>query len=80
MHDNKLPGIIVNRPTQVGENAAKLCGAILSGEPVPRTWATPNQEIEPDQLGKYIADTSVPGSGQWWDWWNLPEKWLPKQG
>lgn len=80
MHDNKLPGIVVNRPTQVGENAAKLCGAILSGVPVPRTWATPNQVIETDQLGKYIADTNIAGSGQWWDWWNLPKKWLPQQG
>jgi ribose transport system substrate-binding protein len=80
MRDNKLPGIIVNRPTQVGENAAKLCGAILSGESVPRTWATPNQVIQTSDLDKYIADTSIPGSGQWWDWWNLPEKWRPKQG
>jgi ribose transport system substrate-binding protein len=80
MHENKLPGIVVNRPTQVGENAVKLCGAILSGQPVPRTWATPNQVIQPDGLAKYIADASIAGSGQWWDWWNLPKQWLPKQG
>jgi hypothetical protein len=36
--------------------------------------------IETDQLGKYIADTNIAGSGQWWDWWNLPKKWLPQQG
>ena len=78
--DNDLKGIIVNRPTQVGENAAKLCGAILSGQPVPKTWATPNQVIPTAEVGKYIADPAIPGSGQWWDWWNLPKQWLPKQG
>ena len=80
MKENNLDGIVVNRPTQVGENAVKLCGAILSGEPVPRTWATPNQVIQPNQLDKYIASSSIAGSGQWWDWWNLPKQWLPKQG
>ena len=80
MQENNLDGIVVNRPTQVGENAVKLCGAILSGEPVPKTWATPNQVIQPDQLDKFIASSSIPGSGQWWDWWNLPKKWLPQQG
>lgn len=79
VHDNHLPGIIVNRPTQVGQHAAELCGAILSGQPVPKEWPTANQVIEPDQVGKYIAP-DVPGSGQWWDWWNLPEQWRPKQG
>ena len=80
MKENNLDGIVVNRPTQVGENAVKLCGAILSGESVPRTWATPNQVIQPNQLDKYIASSSISGSGQWWDWWNLPKQWLPKQG
>jgi ribose transport system substrate-binding protein len=78
--ENNLPAVVVNRPTQVAENAIKLCGAILSGQPVPKEWKTPNQVIESDQLGKYIADSSIAGSGQWWDWWNLPKQWLPKQG
>jgi ribose transport system substrate-binding protein len=80
IHENNLPAVVVNRPTQVAENAIKLCGAILSGQSVPKEWKTPNQVIESDQLGKYIADSSVAGSGQWWDWWNLPKQWLPKQG
>jgi ribose transport system substrate-binding protein len=80
INENKLPAIVVNRPTQVAENAIKLCGAILSGQSVPKEWKTPNQVIESEQLGKYIADSSIAGSGQWWDWWNLPKQWLPKQG
>ena len=80
INDNHLPAIVVNRPTQVAENAIKLCGAILSGQSVPKEWKTPNQVIESGDLGKYIADSSIAGSGQWWDWWNLPKQWLPKQG
>jgi ribose transport system substrate-binding protein len=79
VHSNKLPGIIVDRPTKVGEQAAKLCGAILSGIPVPKVVSTPNQVIKPADLAKYIAP-NTPGSGQWWDWWNLPQQWLPKSG
>jgi ribose transport system substrate-binding protein len=75
--EHELPGIIVDRPTSVGEIAIKTCGAILSGIPVPAVWATPNQVIAPEDIEQYIAE-DVPGSGQWWDWWNLPEEWLPE--
>lgn len=78
VHEYKLPGIIIDRPTSVAQHAVELCGAILSGEPVPREWATPNQVIEPSETGKFIAPNE-PGSGEWWDWWKLPKKWLPKQ-
>lgn len=74
---NDLPGIIVDRPTSVGEIAVKTCGAILSGLPVPSVWGTPNQVIEASDVEQYIAP-DTPGSGQWWDWWNLPEEWLPE--
>jgi ribose transport system substrate-binding protein len=78
--DNNLPAVVVNRPTQVAENAVKLCGAILSGEKVPREWKTPNQVLDTADLDKYIVDSSIPGSAQWWDWWKLPKKWYPKAG
>jgi ribose transport system substrate-binding protein len=78
VHQYKLPGIIVNRPTQVAEHAIQLCGAILSGHPVPKVWPTKNQVIMDNQVGRYIAP-NTPGSDQWWDWWNLPGKWRPGQ-
>lgn len=78
VHEYKLPGIVIDRPTSVAQHAVELCGAILSGQPVPREWVTPNQVILPEETGKYIA-ANEPGSGEWWDWWKLPKKWLPKQ-
>jgi ribose transport system substrate-binding protein len=74
--ENKLPGIIVDRPTIVGANSVATCVAILKGEPVPKVWPTPNQEIKAEDVAEYIAP-NTPGSEEWWDWWNLPEEWLP---
>lgn len=76
---HRLPGIIVNRPTQVAQHAIELCGAILSGVSVPREWPTENQVITTEEVDRFIAP-DTPGSSQWWDWWNLPRQWLPKQG
>lgn len=73
---NDLPGIIVDRPTLVGANSVATCVAILEGKPVPKIWPTPNQEIKAADVGDYIAPNK-PGSEEWWDWWNLPEQWLP---
>jgi ribose transport system substrate-binding protein len=77
VNNNHLPGIVVDRPTKVALNSVKLCGAILSGQPVPKIWKTENQVIKPAALHKYIAP-NVAGSAEWWDWWDLPSKWLPK--
>jgi ribose transport system substrate-binding protein len=74
---NDLPGIVVDRPTIMGANSMALCAAILEGQPVPKVWQTENKVIQPDEITEYIAPES-PGSEEWWDWWNLPKKWLPK--
>jgi ribose transport system substrate-binding protein len=74
---NKLPGIIVDRPTKVAETSVNDCIAILRGQSVPKIWKTENQVIPASKIGKYIAPNR-PGSDQWWDWWDLPAKWLPK--
>jgi ribose transport system substrate-binding protein len=75
--ENKLPGVIVDRPTKVGAGAIAECVNILQGKPVPKIWRTENQVIEAEDIGKYVAPNS-PGSEEWWDWWNLPKQWLPK--
>lgn len=72
-----LPGVVVDRPTIVGAESMALCVAILEGKPVPKLWSTENVVIDQSEMSKYIAK-DVPGSSEWWDWWNLPEKWLPK--
>jgi ribose transport system substrate-binding protein len=77
VHEQELPGIIIDRPTAVGDTAVKTCGAILSGIPVPKVWVTENQVLDPADLEQYIAPEQ-PGSEQWWDWWTLPEEWLPE--
>jgi ribose transport system substrate-binding protein len=71
-----LPGVIVDRPTIVGAEAVATCVAILEGKPVPKKWATPNKVIQPGEIAKYIAPNET-GSEEWWDWWDLPKKWLP---
>jgi ribose transport system substrate-binding protein len=74
---NHLPGIIVDRPTKVAATSVDDCVAILEGKSVPKLWKTENQVVAPSAIGKYIAPNK-PGSDQWWDWWDLPAKWLPK--
>ncbi len=71
-----LPGVIVDRPTIVGAEAVATCVAILEGKSVPKKWATPNKVIQPSEISKYIAPNET-GSEEWWDWWDLPKKWLP---
>lgn len=73
---NDLPGLIVDRPTIIGAESVAACVAILEGKPVPKVWETENQVIQAEEVGKYIAP-NTPGSEEWWDWWNLPKKWLP---
>lgn len=73
---NKLPGVIVDRPTLVAQTSVADCVAILQGQPVPKLWQTVNQVIKANQIAKYIAPNTK-GSDQWWDWWDLPKKWLP---
>lgn len=74
---NHLPGIIVDRPTKVAQTSVEDCIAILEGKSVPKLWKTENQVVAPSAIAKYIAPNK-PGSDQWWDWWDLPAKWLPK--
>lgn len=76
VHKEDLPGIIVDRPTIIGAESVADCVAILEGKPVPKKWATVNQVIEPGEIEKYIAPNTA-GSEEWWDWWDLPKKWLP---
>lgn len=76
VHQNDLPGLVVDRPTIIGAESVALCVAILEGKPVPKVWATENQVIEPGEVEKFIAPNTA-GSEEWWDWWDLPEKWLP---
>lgn len=73
----ELPGVVVDRPTIVGAESMALCVAILEGKPVPKLWSTENVVIDQAEMSEYIAK-DTPGSSEWWDWWNLPEKWLPK--
>jgi ribose transport system substrate-binding protein len=75
--ENTLPGVVVDRPTKVGAGAIAECVAILEGKPVPKIWRTQNQVIDAADIGKYVAPNK-PGSEEWWDWWNLPDKWLPQ--
>jgi ribose transport system substrate-binding protein len=75
--EHDLPGIVVDRPTIMGANSMALCGAILEGRRVPKVWQTQNQVIRPEEITDYIAPDRS-GSEEWWDWWNLPKKWLPQ--
>jgi ribose transport system substrate-binding protein len=76
VHKENLPGIVVDRPTIIGAESIAACVAILEGKPVPKKWATVNQVIKPNEIEKYIAANTA-GSEEWWDWWDLPKKWLP---
>ena len=77
VHKEDLPGVIVDRPTIIGAESVAACVAILEGKPVPKKWSTVNQVIEPSEIEQFIAPNTA-GSEEWWDWWDLPKKWLPK--
>lgn len=77
VHQNHLPGVVVDRPTLVAETSVKACIAILQGQSVPKLWQTVNQVIPASKISKYLAK-NTPGSDQWWDWWDLPARWRPK--
>ncbi len=74
---NEIPGVIVNRPLTFGALAVDACAAILSGVPVPKNWFDPVEALDTANLAQYIAE-DVPGSDEWWNWWQLPEEWLPE--
>jgi ribose transport system substrate-binding protein len=75
--ENDIPGVIVNRPLTFGALAVDACAAILSGTPVPKNWFDPVEELDTENLEQYIAP-DTPGSGEWWNWWEMPEEWLPE--
>jgi ABC-type sugar transport system substrate-binding protein len=72
-----IPGVIVNRPLTFGALAVDACAAILSGTPLPHVWYDPVEALDTANLDQYIAE-DVPGSDEWWNWWDLPEEWLPE--
>jgi ribose transport system substrate-binding protein len=75
--EEDIPGVIVNRPLTFGALAVDACAAILSGTPVPKNWFDPVEQLDTENLQEYIAP-DVPGAGEWWNWWELPEEWLPE--
>jgi ribose transport system substrate-binding protein len=77
VHEEDIPAVIVNRPLTFGALAVDACAAILSGNPVPKVWYDPVEQLDAENLEEYIAP-DVPGSGEWWNWWQLPEEWLPE--
>ena len=72
-----IPSVLVNRPLTFGALAVDACAAILSGLPVPHVWYDPVEALDTANLDQYIAE-DVPGSDEWWNWWDLPEEWLPE--
>ena len=72
-----IPAVIVNRPLTFGALAVDACAAILSGVEVPKNWYDPVEALDVAALDQYIAE-DVPGSDEWWNWWDLPEEWLPE--
>lgn len=72
-----IPGVIVNRPLTFGALAVDACAAILSGVSVPKNWYDPVEALDTSNLAQYIAP-DTPGSDEWWNWWQLPEEWLPE--
>ena len=74
--EKDIPGALVNRPLTFGALAVDACAAILSGVPVPKNWFDPVEVLDIEALDQYIAE-DVPGSDEWWNWWELPEEWLP---
>ena len=77
VHDESIPGVIVNRPLTFGALAVDACAATLSGIPVPKNWYDPVEALDVENLEQYIAP-DTPGSDEWWNWWDLPEEWLPE--
>lgn len=75
--DNSIPSVLVNRPLRFGALAVDACAAILSGTAVPHLWFDPVELLDTDALDQYVAP-DVPGSDEWWDWWDMPEEWLPE--
>jgi ABC-type sugar transport system substrate-binding protein len=73
----EIPAVIVNRPLTFGALAVDACAAILSGVEVPKNWYDPVEALDTAALDQYIAE-DVPGSDEWWNWWDLPEEWLPE--
>ncbi len=74
--DNDIPGVLVNRPQKYGALAVDACAAILAGVEVPKNWFDPVEVIPVEDIQNYIAE-DVPGSDEWWDWWDMPAEWLP---
>jgi len=72
-----IPAVIVNRPLTFGALAVDACAAILSGVEVPKNWYDPVEALDVAALDQYIAE-DIPGSHEWWNWWDLPEEWLPE--
>jgi len=72
-----IPAVIVNRPLTFGALAVDACAAALSGIPVPKNWYDPVEALDTANLEQYIAP-DTPGSDEWWNWWQLPEEWLPQ--
>jgi ribose transport system substrate-binding protein len=72
-----IPAVIVNRPLTFGALAVDACAAALSGVEVPKNWYDPVEALDVAALDQYIAE-DVPGSDEWWNWWDLPEEWLPE--
>jgi ribose transport system substrate-binding protein len=72
-----IPAVIVNRPLTFGALAVDACAAALSGISVPKNWYDPVAALDTAALDEYIA-ADTPGSDEWWNWWDLPEEWLPE--
>jgi hypothetical protein len=53
------------------------CAAALSGVSVPKNWYDPVTALDTSALDQYIAE-DIPGSDEWWNWWDVPEEWLPE--
>lgn len=77
VQENDIPGVIVNRPLTFGALAVDACAAILSGVEVPKNWYDPVFALDMAELDSYIAPDE-PGSGEWWNWWDLPPEFLPE--
>jgi ribose transport system substrate-binding protein len=75
--EKSIPGAIVNRPLRFGAEAVDACANLLAGREVPKIWLDPVEALDMSNLDQYIAE-DVPGSDEWWDWWDLPKEWLSK--
>lgn len=77
VNDKKVPGVVVNRPLRFGALAVDACANLLAGNDVPREWLDPVEALDMTKLQDFVAE-DVPGSDEWWDWWDLPEEWRTK--